>query len=175
MLIFEDWVTAALAYAGQGWPVIPLHRIVDGACDCGRKPGADCSPGKHPRTDHGLSDASTDTAVIQTWGQQWAESNLAMLTGAASGIYVVDIDPKHGGLQSIKDLTGTDTPGPAWGTDLIQRTGSGGYHLLLRHPDKTVRNRVGMRPGLDIRGDGGYIVVAPSNHISGGVYEWLNL
>lgn len=172
---FDSWVTGALAYAGLGWPVIPLHRIVNGACDCGRKPGADCSPGKHPRTDHGLADASIDPLVIKAWGDQWAESNLAMLTGAASGYIVLDVDPKHGGMESIKDMFGTDVPGPEWGTKVIQRTGSGGYHLLYRHPDKTLKNRVGLRPGLDIRGDGGYIVVAPSNHESGGMYEWLSV
>ena len=182
MLVFENWIQAALRYAGVGWPVVPLHRIVfppdprangHPVCDCGRKPGADCSPGKHPRTEHGLADASIDPKVIEEWGKLWPESNLAMLTGAASGYYVLDVDPKHNGLESMRELTGTDTPGPEWGTELIQRTGSGGYHVLLKHPDKVMRNRVGLKPGLDIRGDGGYIVVAPSNHISGGVYAWL--
>lgn len=181
MIPFEDWVTAALAYAGQGWPVVPLFSInvATGACTCGRKPGVDCSPGKHPRTDHGLSDASTDPAAIEAWGKLWPQSNLAMLTGAASGYIVLDVDPKHGGLESIKAMLGTDVPGPEWGAVAIQRTGSGGYHLLYRHPDKTLKNRVGLRPGLDIRGDGGYIVVAPSNHatdgVYDGVYEWLSV
>ena len=186
MLIFDNWVTAALAYAGQGWPVVPLYPIdlnaapdADGPrkglypCTCGRKPGADCSPGKHPRTEHGLTDATTDVKIIAGWAEKWPVSNLAIITGAASGVVVLDVDPKHGGLQSIRDLTGTDIPGPSWGALLIQRTGSSGYHLLFRHPDKTVRNRVGLRPGLDVRGDGGYIVVSPSNHESGGHYEWL--
>lgn len=144
-------------------------------CDCGRKPGVDCKPGKHPRTEHGLSDATTDLKTIEAWGKQWPEANLAILTGAASGLVVWDIDPRHGGLETIKEIFGTDEPGPAWKAIAIQRTGSGGYHLLYRHPDKVVRNRVGLRPGLDIRGDGGYIVVAPSNHESGGQYEWLGV
>jgi len=104
----------------------------------------------------------------------WPTCNWAITTGAGSGIVVLDVDPKHGGLDSIKALTDSDSPGPAWGTDAIQKTGSSGYHLLFKHPGKPVRNKVGLRPGLDVRGDGGYIVVAPSNHESGGIYGWLN-
>jgi hypothetical protein len=187
LLVFESWGQAALEYAAQGWPVVPLHRMVfppdprangHAVCDCGRKPGTDCKPGKHPRTEHGLTDATTDVKVIKGWIKLWPESNLAMLTGAASGIVALDIDPRHDGLASMKELTGSDAPGPAWG-NLIQITGGGGFHVLLRHPETVVRNRVGIllnKPhggGLDIRGDGGYIVVAPSNHESGKFYEWL--
>lgn len=165
-----------LDYASRGWPVVPIFEIVKNGtvCSCGRKPGADCSPGKHPRTAHGLSDASTDPDMIKAWMKQWPKSNWAILTGAGSGIVVIDVDPKHGGLDSIKALTDSDVPNDAWGTDVIQKTGSGGYHLLFKHPGKPIRNKVGLRPGLDVRGDGGYIIVAPSGHISGGVYGWLN-
>ena len=166
---------AARVYVSRSWPVLPLYRIVDGRCNCGRKEGDDCTPGKHPRTSSGLSEASIDLAVIDEWFSRWPESNLAILTGAASGLVVVDVDPKHGGLKSIKELTGSDVPGEAWGTKMIQRTGSGGFHLLYAHPDKTVRNRVGLWDGIDVKADGGYILAAPSNHLSGGVYEWLRL
>ncbi len=166
----------ALDYAAHGLPVVPIFEInvTTGACSCGRKPGADCSPGKHPRTDHGLSDATTDPDVIKAWMKQWPNCNWAVTTGAGSGIVVIDVDPKHGGLDSIKALTDSDVPSEAWGTDAIQKTPSSGYHLLFKHPGKPVRNKVGLRPGLDVRGDGGYILVAPSNHESGGTYGWLN-
>jgi hypothetical protein len=172
-----------LDYPKHGLPVFPVFEIniATGACTCGRKPGADCSPGKHPLSalvPHGLSDASQDVTQVKAWIAAWPKANWAVITGAGSGIVVLDVDPRHGGLQSMKDLTGSDVPGPAWGTDLIQRTPSGGYHLLFKHPDKLTKNRVGIRPGLDIRGDGGYIMVAPSNHatdgVYDGVYEWLN-
>ena len=170
----ETWGTAAIRYAAKGWSVVPLHCIVDGRCSCGRPPGdgsgEDKSPGKHPRTANGLTDASTDPEVIRGWIETWPVSNLALITGSVSGLVALDVDVRHGGLTSLEELAGDDPQ--KWGTDLIAQTGGGGLHLLFKHPDRLVRNRVALRPGLDIRGDGGYIVAAPSNHLSGGTYEW---
>jgi hypothetical protein len=53
------------------------------------------------------------------------------------------------------------------------QTGSGGRHLLFKHPGQRIPNSAGLLgPGLDIRGDGGYIVVPPSLHVSGRRYAW---
>ena len=91
---------AALDYASRGWAVIPLHHPTTARpCSCGR---ADCdSPGKHPRTDHGVKDATTDETAIRRWWGQDPAANVGIATGAVSGIAVVDIDPRNGGRQSV--------------------------------------------------------------------------
>ena len=160
-------MTEALDYAGRGWAVMPLHAPKNGACDCGRK---DCkSPAKHPRLMHGVKDASTDRAKVEDWWSMWPTSNIGIATGAVSGIVVLDIDPRHGGAESLKDLQNEHGPLP----DTVEcLTGGGGCHYYFAHPGAHVGNKVGLKPGLDLRGDGGYVVAPPSRHISGRDYEW---
>lgn len=159
---------AALWYAEKlGWPVLPLHSIVDGGCSCGK---AECaSPGKHPRTKHGLKDSSTDPEVLRRWWTEWPSANVGVRTGAAAGIVVVDIDPRHGGDDSLAALICEHGELPAT-TEAL--TGGGGQHLIFQHPGTQVRNRSNIRPGTDVRGDGGYVVAPPSTHVSGQAYRW---
>src|SRR5579864_2559611 len=73
---------AAWQYADRGWPVFPVHTVADEHCSCGN---ADCSsPGKHPRTAHGVKDATTDPTRIRAWWQEWPGSNVAIATGTVS-------------------------------------------------------------------------------------------
>lgn len=75
---------AALTYAATGLSVLPLHVPADGVCSCG---GNNCSsPGKHPRTRHGLEDATADPAVVADWWRRWPSANVGIRTGAASGV-----------------------------------------------------------------------------------------
>ena len=161
----------AQGYANRGWPVIPLHTPTpEGRCSCGKP----CqSPGKHPRNSHGLKDAVTDADTIQHWWTQWTDANVGIVTGCISGLVVLDVDPRHGGDESLAKLGAQygklpDTP------EAI--TGGGGRHFLFAHPGNgtILRNRAGLAelPGLDVRGDGGYIVAPPSLHVSGRRYEW---
>jgi hypothetical protein len=93
-------------------------------------------------------------------------------TGAASGLVVVDVDPAHGGDAALERLIAQHGSLPQTLTVL---TGSGGRHFYFSHPGRTVRNSAGtMGAGLDIRGDGGYVVAPPSRHITGGVYQWAD-
>lgn len=164
-----DPLRAALAYAQRlGWAVIPVHGIRDdGCCTCGR---ADCaSPGKHPLTKRGVHDAATDPDTIRGWWSRWPWANVAVATGVASGFIALDIDPRHGGGESLRDLEKQHGPLPE---TVEQITGGGGRHLLFRHPGHRAPNAVGLAPGLDVRGDGGYILAAPSLHVSGRRYEW---
>lgn len=165
---------AALAYAARGWLVVPLFPMLGGTCACGgtdRRTGKPCAAGKHPITPNGLTDASRDPAVIEAW---WAgapcDLNVGIVTGAASGIFVLDVDPKNGGREAVAALA------KQYGdleVGLDAETGSGGSHYIFRHPGGMVRNSASkIGPGLDIRGDGGYIVAPPSNHKSGGAYRW---
>ncbi len=137
---------AALSYAQRGWPVLSLHTVVADKCACGN---ATCdSPGKHPRTAHGVKDATTNEVTIQQWWTQWPEANIGLATGAVSGIVALDVDPRHGGYQSLGQLLQAhasplpDTP--------LNLTGSGGAHLLFAHPGQPISNKVGLMPGLDI-------------------------
>lgn len=159
---------AALAYAERGWPVFPLHSPVANGCSCGRATCKDV--GKHPRTQHGLHDSSLDPARVRDWWGRWPDANIAIVTGAASGIVLLDVDPRHGGDESLAQLASEIGPIPP---TPMQRTGSGGAHYLFEHPGQEVRNRAGIYPGLDVRGDGGYFVAAPSLHASGQSYTWL--
>jgi len=69
---------AALDYAARGWLVVPLHNPKQGVCSCRKK---NCnSPGKHPRTEHGLNDGSKDPKQIALWWEKWPDANLGILT-----------------------------------------------------------------------------------------------
>src|SRR5580700_5902678 len=92
----------ALNCARRGWPVIPLNWAEHGSCSC---PAMKCtSPGKHPLTVRGIKDATTDTEWIRTWWKEFPEANIGIATGAASGIVALDVDPRHGGEESLREL-----------------------------------------------------------------------
>lgn len=158
----------ALAYAARGWPVFPVHSVRDGYCSCRRD---DCtSPGKHPLTRNGKDDASLDPAQIEWWWQWWPWANVPIVTGSISEIAVLDIDGDRG-RDSILDLQ------RRWGqlpTTLWARTARG-WHCYLQHPGVKVPTSVDtLGPGLDVRGDGGYVVAPPSIHASGARYRWVD-
>lgn len=158
---------AALAYAERfGWAVLPLHSTKDGRCTCGN-PGC-ASPGKHPITPHGVKDANKDPTVITRWWRRWPWANVGVATGAASGVFVLDVDGTAG-RESLAELEEKHGKLP----DTIEQiTGSGGRHILFKYPGQPIANKVCLAPGLDVRGDGGYIVAPPSLHVSGRRYEW---
>lgn len=163
-------IDAAVVYAHRGWPVFPCHAParLPGGCSCG---AADCSsPAKHPRVAGGLKAATTESGQLQAWWAHWPGANVGLRTGAASGLVVVDIDPEHGGDDSLGRLVREHGELP---DGRVVRTGSGGRHLYFRHPGGVVRNDAGRRlgPGLDVRGDGGYVIAPPSLHASGGQYR----
>lgn len=166
-------LTAALSYAALGWRVIPLHwpRVGVGGvrCSCGR---GDCgSVGKHPLTPSGLKDASVDPAALAEWWRQWPAANVGVVTGAVSGIVVIDVDAKGGGLESLAALCDENGQLP----ETVEAvTGGGGRHVIFAHPGETIRNSAGkVGSGIDVRGDGGYIVAAPSQHASERRYAWV--
>jgi len=163
----NDLPHAALAYAERGWPVIPLHSPSERGCSCGR---ADCeSQGKHPRTSHGLKDASREPTTIREWWRRWPDANIGILTGPESGLFVLDID----GKQGEESLVGFSRRGLRLPDTYTVQTGGGGQHAYFVLPEgKDVRNSQSkIAPGLDIRGAGGYVVAPPSLHASGGQYE----
>src|SRR5262245_22175365 len=163
---------AALWYAvAYGWAVFPVHSVnAKGVCTCSA--GANCAkrPGKHPRTKNGLSDATTDLQTIREWWKKWPSANVGVATGAGAGFFVVDVDPDKGGKKSLSDLERQHENLPETKTAL---TGGGGIHHLIKHPGVKIKNSESeLGSGLDVRGDGGYIVAAPSRHKSGKQYQW---
>lgn len=96
------------------------------------------------------------------------EYNIGIATGEASGITVLDIDPRHGGTQSLNNLEDRNGPLPdTW----VAHTGGGGMHIFFQYIPG-VTNRAGMVPGVDVKNDNGYIVAPPSIHKSGDRYVW---
>ena len=94
-------LAAALFYASLGRKVFPLQWPVDGKCSC--KDGAKCgTPAKHPRTENGLKDATTDQAVIKKWWRRWPRANVAICMG--DNLVTIDVDSRKGGDESIRDL-----------------------------------------------------------------------
>jgi hypothetical protein len=159
---------AALKYARAGLPVFPLFSAGPDGCSCG---DAEChNPGKHPRTGHGFKDATTDRDTIRIWWTKWPTANIGIATGAASGLFVLDVDPRHDGQVSLRRLERDHGRLPKCPT---VQTGGGGQHPYFRHPGGLVKSRSGIATGLDVRGDGGYVVAPPSRHASGRRYRWL--
>ena len=158
--------TWASYYASRGWPILPLHAVEGGRCSCGE---ASCrSPGKHPRSQHGVKDASIEAQQIDDWWKRWPGANVGIATGAVSNLVVVDIDPRNGGNESYAQLK-LDFPGVI--TELVKvSSGSGGTHVYFQHPGGHLPCRANVRPGIDVRADGGYIVAPPSSHMSGARY-----
>lgn len=144
-------LAAALTYARRGVPVFPLQ------------PGR-----KEPATQRGFYDATTDPETIRRWWARVPTANIGIPTGEASGWLVLDVDPDRGGRESLERLEATHGP---IGATLRVRTGGAGEHIILRYPaGEKVANSAGkLGPGLDVRGEGGYIVAAPSR--TTGPYE----
>jgi putative DNA primase/helicase len=156
---------AASWYAARGLPVFPLHSVCNGVCSCAKP--ACTHPGKHPRTSHGFKEATTDETQIAAWWGQWPDANIGMPTGEASGLLVLDVDPRNGGDDSLERLIAKHGRFP---DTAEQISGGGGRHYAFRDSGITVPKS--LAPGIDLKANGGYIVVAPSVHFSGSLYQW---
>jgi len=173
--ILPSNLLCAKTYARRGWAVFPVHSPRNGGtCSCG---DPSCrAPGKHPRTATGLKEATTDPGKIQTWWDTWPDANIGVVTGRTEGaaLLCVDIDPRHGGNDTLNALELTHGILPP---HLIARTGGGGSHHIFSIPDgERIRSGSGkLGPGVDVKGEGGYFIAAPSLHVSGNRYEWVNL
>ena len=159
----------AALYASRGLSVIPGWRCEpNGTCGCGNV-GCE-APGKHPRGDwKQYQIAPADARTVAAWWRRHPNDNVLIVTGAVSGVVVVDIDPRHGGEDALYEFEaahGILPPSP------ITLTGGGGQHRWFVHPGVPIRNRTAFLPGLDFRGDGGYVIAEPSWHESGRQYQW---
>jgi hypothetical protein len=160
---------AARRYTELQLAVFPLHPVsAGGRCACGDR--ACAVPGKHPATSRWQNTIPSPRAVDGLWAHP-RERGIGLACGPASGCFVLDNDPRHGGTKTLARLQ--DEHGPLPDTWTAQ-TGGGGTHHYFAWPDsRAVRNSAGLLgPGLDIRGQGGYVVLPPSLHATGTRYTW---
>ena len=148
-----DTVEFAKAYASKGWQIFPL------------KP--------HEKTPivKWADVATAEENMVVGWFETSPDANIGIACGKRSGIVVIDIDARHGGFESLQVLQEQygrlpETP--------IAKTGGGGEHIFFEHPGIEIRNSASrLAPGIDVRGDGGYVVGAGSIHPNGNHYEWV--
>jgi hypothetical protein len=143
---------AALALAARGCAVFPV-----------------AERGKTPACVHGVLDATVDANAITAWWSANASLNVAIATGAPSGLFVVDIDGDDG-EASLRKLELQHGKLPA----TVEAITARGRHLYLRvPPDTEIRNSASkIAPGADVRGTGGYVLAPPSIHPTGRRYTW---
>jgi len=149
--------------------IFPIRQILgvgtEGVrCDCIDEtcPNA----GKHPRIPW-----SKESGVPSMW-ERWPNDGFGIATGKRSSLWVLDVDPKNGGIETLAALEQKHAPLPK---TISVRTGSGGLHFYFQYPGPDYRNTAGaLGAGLDTRGDGGYVVGAGSLHKSGKRYNWQN-
>lgn len=170
-----DVVSKAIVYYTQVLElrIFPLHDVESGVCSC--DDGEACSPsraGKHPRVGDWAKQSSKSPRKLSEWWQQWPNANIGIPTGSINRFFVLDIDPHNGGWLAYQDagLAGELPPTYA------PMTGSGGQHFWFRYPDEEVlgwkvTNHNKLPRGLDVRGNGGYVVGAPSTSLKGS-YPW---
>ncbi len=161
-------MAAALHYASKGWYVFPAP------------------PGEKK------SYKSAEFSGGAKWGmtidpkeirrnfrkKEWRNANVAIVTGAKSGIFVIEADTKEGhgvdGLSSIEKLQAKHGPMPE---TRIAVSPSGSIHRYYKHPGKDIKIKNSaskIAPGVDVRGDGGMVIAPPSIKPGVGEYKWLN-
>lgn len=166
-----DILSAALDYAARGWRVFP--------CDAGhRKPKAALLPtrkddaGKSIPGSGWIEQASSDAETIRAWWRRWPDALIGAIPGAA-GAFVIDLDPKGESVEAVEARLVEAIGGPLPDCPRT-RTQSGGLHLWFRKTEgHTFGNHSLGLKNIDIRVDGGYVIVAPSRMLSGASYEWL--
>ena len=155
LFIDHPFASAAADLAKHGYHVFPVR---------GR--------GKTPLIPTGFKAATTDQEIIAGWSAKWPDANIGIATGA-SGLVVIDVDERHGGEESLRELR--EKLGPIEDTR-VALTG-GGQHLYFKAPNgTTITSRAAAFgssfPGIDVRGEGGYVVAPPSIHENGSTYTW---
>jgi hypothetical protein len=149
----NEMLDAALSYIEQGFKVFPVK------------------PDKRPLTHHGLKDSTQTKAGVCEYWERWPDAGIALVT---DDLLVLDFDVKNGGLGSKAAIEARYGSLPR---TRIHRTGGGGEHWIYRNPNgANIRNTVSFAgyPGVDLRANGGYIVVPPSPHESGKSYEVID-
>lgn len=168
----SDLYENAIEFVQAGLRVFPLHRIKQGACDCGNR---NCqAAGKHPARNEWVNQPLVDEAVLDTWlDGEMMEPYTGLGWALDAGHIVIDIDPRNGGDIAFERLQ-TDI-----GVDLVEacsavvRTGGNGMHLYFAKPDTDLAWKMPKEyQGIDIKQGGGFVVIPGSLHASGREYVW---
>ena len=159
-MVSNNTLTAALNLAGKGKPVFPCH-----------------SKDKKPLIKGGFTAATTNPDQLREWWAKWPGAMIGLPTGKESGFFVLDVDrpKKDGEPDGLNSITELQKQHGSLEGFTRQRTPSGGVHYLFKWPaDIIIKNSARkIAPGLDIRGAGGYIVIAPSYSTQyNAAYEW---
>jgi len=160
-------LNAALQYAAIGWEVFPCWWAIGDQCACGNPECA--NKAKHPipkLAPHGQKNSTCEPEVIRAWWAAYPEANIAVNL-QTSCLVGIDLDPRNGGLQTMDDL---EAKHGRLQSDVLQFTGGGGEHRVFTLP-ANMQMPGTLGKGIDVKANG-YIMVEPSNHVSGGVYEW---
>lgn len=159
-------LTSALEYLHQGYSVFPICSPAMGKHSHG---GGECkNVGKRPMVKWEAFQTRLPTIEeIRTWWARWPQANIGLATGALSRVVVLDADSGDAKKLAM-DQGGVDR------TPAVFTGKPGGIHFWLAHPGDEVSNFARKRPGLDFRGDGGYVLVPPSRHASGAYYRWVD-
>lgn len=152
-MTLKEW---ALKYGRMGLAIFPLR-----------------ARNKTPATKNGSKDATTDQKQIAAWWSKWPDANIGIATGSVSGgLVVIDLDrDEEKGCDGYEVLREWEKQHGQLPETCQSITGRGGYHLLYRDTAEH-RNAQALYEGVDIRGEGGYIVAPPSVHPNGRHYEW---
>ena len=103
---------------------------------------------------------------ISSWWQTWPDAMVGIVTGQISDLLVVDCDTQQG-FDAIQQLLPDSLEIP------IALTPRGGWHLYFRYPEGgNLTVGAGVMPGVDFRGQGGYVIVPPSINGTGRGYFW---
>lgn len=152
-----ECLQAALKYATKyGWAVFPVSQKT-----------------KKPLTPHGCTDAKKDPGAIRSWWKKWPDASIGVATGSASGLLVIDEDvDENKGIDGIQEVRKWERDNGELPETITAITGRGGYHLYYRYDGDDLKNRAGLLEGVDVRGEGGYVIAPPSKHPNGTEYSW---
>jgi hypothetical protein len=174
----DRMLRAATYYSEHDLPVLPVWPVLTSGselvCGCGKRGEEDNQkPGKHPLgalVPHGSKQATTDRDTIKRWWRDRPSANIAI---AAGRHIILDVDRRHGGVETLATLEQQHGPLPETWRARSPSVG-GGPHYFFRCPDgvKIAGKASAIGPGIDVRGEGNYAVAAPSRHIEGGEYVW---
>ena len=133
-----------------------------------------CSPmSKKPLTPHGCKDAKKSVGAIKAWWKKWPDASIGIATGSVSNLIVIDEDlDEDKGLNGYEAVSEWERINGALPATAQCITGRGGYHLYYQYDGTDIKNRAGILDGVDVRGEGGYVIAPPSMHPNGTEYQW---
>lgn len=156
----NKYLSAALHFAQDlGWAVFPVSEKT-----------------KKPYTPHGCKDAKKDPQAIKAWWKRHPNASIGIATGSPSHLLVIDLDiDENKGLDGMRELREWERDHRELPETVSAITGRGGSHLYFKYDgSEKYGNRAGILDGIDVRGDGGYVIAPPSLHPNGTEYQWEN-